>query len=310
MMKQLLAMSVGSLLLIAGCTRWNMLKGPDNSKNEPVGQAPPIAKLVEYLDDNSSRMNAIRCTDLDMTCSVGSQRFGVRGKMIAQKPPPQALPAHFNFLMAADVFGSREVDLGSNNQEFWWWIKKNDPPYQYFCLYKDLENGQVPRIPFPFQPDWIVQALGMGNYGPAKRYTLEVEGDKLKLVEKARSPQGQPVRKVIVMNRRRVRPPAPQVTAFLLLDDVTGQEICSAHISEVQVDSGKNGKFGILPRKIEFLWSMPNNQTLGLAMRLDGLTMNPDIDPTTFARRPLQGVPSYDLATGKLVSLQQAQGLR
>jgi hypothetical protein len=301
-MKQLLAMLVGSLLLVAGCTRWNMLKGPDNTKNEPVGKAPSVPDLVDYLNNNSSRMNSFRCTELDMSCIVGSQRYGVRGRMVAQKPR--------NFLMAADMIGAREVDLGSNDQEFWWWIKRNDPPYQYFCSYKDLASGQVGQIPFPFQPDWIVDALGMGNYGPAGRYTLEVEPDKLKLIEKTRSPQGRPVRKVIVMNRRRVRPPAPQVTAFLLLDDATGQEICSAHISEVQVDNGKTGKGGVLPRRIEFRWSMPNNQTLGLAMRLDDVTMNPNIDPVTFARRPLQGVPSYDLATGRLVSLQQAQGLR
>jgi hypothetical protein len=303
-MKHVLALSLGTLVLAAGCTRWGILKGPDTPKGDP-SKAPSVAALVKYLDENSSRMQTVRSTDLDMTCSMGLQSFGVRGKMIAQKPR--------NFLMAADVFGSREVDLGSNDQEFWWWIKKNDPPYQYFCSYKDLTSGQVRHVPFPFQPDWIVDAMGMGSYGPPDRYKLEVEGEKLKLVEKTRSPQGQPVRKVIVMNRWPVRSPRPQVTDFLLLDDASGKEICSAHITETQLDNTKDGKGGILPRKIEFRWSMPNNQTLKLAMRLDGLTVNPEIPAATFARRPLQGVPSFDLATQRLdngTALQPVQGTR
>jgi hypothetical protein len=304
-MKSILAISVGSLVIMAGCTRWNILKGPENTKPEPVGRAPSVAQLVAYLNNNSARIHTIKSTDLDMTCSVGLQSFGVRGKMIAQKPR--------NFLLAADVFGAREVDLGSNDQEFWWWIKKNDPPYQFFCSYKDLESGRVTYVPFPFQPDWIVDAMGMGNYGPADRYTLEAEGEKLKLVEKTRSPQGKPVRKVIVMNRYPVHSPKPQVTEFLLLDDGTGKEICSAHISETQLDNGVHGKGGILPRRIEFRWAMPDNRTLRLSMKIDGLNVNPDVPVTQFARRPLDGVPSYDLATRKLdrpVSLQQVQGLR
>src|SRR2546425_817168 len=103
-MKTVLAISVGSLIVIAGCTRWNILKGPEQNKSEPPGKAPPVAALVGYLDNNSSRIDTVRSTDLDMTCSVGSQSFGVRGKMIAKK--------NKNFLLAADVFGAREVDLG------------------------------------------------------------------------------------------------------------------------------------------------------------------------------------------------------
>jgi hypothetical protein len=301
-MKKNLTISVASLLLIAGGTRWNILKGPESNKSEPPGKAPSVEAIVGYLNSNSSRIHTVRSTDLDMTCSVGAQSFGVRGKMIAQKPR--------NFLLAADVFGAREVDLGSNDREFWWWIKKNDPPYQFFCGYDDLKSGRVARVPFPFQPDWIVDALGMGSYSPADRYKLEVQGDKLKLVERTLSPQGKPVRKVIVMNRREVHAPTPQVTAFLLLDDATGQEICSAHITETQVDKG-NG--GILPRRIEFRWTMPDNRTLKLAMKVDGLNVNPDVPAAQFARRPMDGVPSFNLATGKLdrpVSLQQASGLR
>src|SRR5437660_975058 len=82
----------------------------------------------------------------------------------------------------------------------------------------------------------------------ADKYKLEPDGpNTLRLVEKATSPQGLAVRKVIVMNRKEVKAPNPQVTAFLLLDDRTGQEICSAHIQTTKVVATG----AILPYKME-----------------------------------------------------------
>ncbi len=299
-MKYAAAITWVGLLLASGCTRWNILHGPEKSRAPGPGPSPAARSRSSH--DNSGRIQTLRCTDLDMTCWSGLQSFGLRGKMIAQKPR--------NFLLGADLFGNREVDLGSNDKEFWYWIKKADPPYQFFWSYKNLAAGRANRIPFPFQPDWIIEALGMGTYGPAERYQVEVEGDKLKLVEKTVSPQGRPVRKVIVMNRLPVKSPHPQVTAFLLLDDASNEEICSAHITETQLDRNPQGRAGILPRRIEFRWSMPN-QRLKLAMKLGDVTVNPPMAAATFARLRLQGVPSFDLATGQVdqpASVRQVQG--
>jgi hypothetical protein len=299
-MKKVLAMTAVSLIVAAGCTRWNMLN-PQPNPPPTAGNTPSVAALVKYLNDNSGRIQTMRCDELDMTCSVGVQSFGLRGQMIAQRPK--------NFLMGAKSLGKSMVDLGSNDKEFWYWISQDRPPYQFYCGYKELAEGRVKQMPFPFQPDWVIDAMGLGSYGPAERYQLVTEGNTLKLVEKARSPQGQPVRKVIVMNSRAVKAPQPQVQAFLLLDDATGKEICSAHITEIQVDRSTGG---ILPRRIEFRWTMPE-QRLKLAMKLDGVVVNPQIPASSFQRRPMQGVPSYDLATGRLdqpASLQRVQGIR
>src|SRR5207253_1972708 len=114
------------------------------------------------------------------------------------------------------------ADLGSNNEEFWFWLSKAPKPYQYYCSYEDLKKG-VPYLPIPFQPEWIMETLGLGPYGPVERYQLESD-DKtqtLRLVEMARSPQGTPLRKVIVMKARETKAPEPQVTHYLLIDETT-----------------------------------------------------------------------------------------
>src|SRR5213078_3787215 len=126
-----------------------------------------------------------------------------------------------------------------------------DPPYQFYCSYNALEAGPVKYMSFPFQPEWVMEALGLGSYGPAERYTQEVDARTFKLVEKTRSPQGKAVKKVIVFNRRPVKSPEPQLTACLLLDDATGQEICSAHILETQYDPATGA---VIPRRLELRW--------------------------------------------------------
>src|SRR5205085_553307 len=111
-----------------------------------------------------------------------------------------------------------------------------------------------------------------------------------------RSPQGTPARKVIVFRRRNAQPDKThnaQVTDFMLLDDASGKEICSAHVSQAQVTSTG----AVLPYKMDLRWP---EMKLRMTMRFDGLTVNPNppLDPAiAFQRRPLNGVPGFDLAT-------------
>ena len=260
------------LLILAstGCesTRWNFLKpGSGNDvaasrqARRPDGREPyrrtstktPAASQSVRFDDVS----------VDATMNVGTanaQSIGLSGVILAEKPR--------NFRMKAGLLGKDEADIGSNGQEFWFWIARNPEPRQYYCAYKDLEEGRVQQMPLPIQPEWVMESLGMGQYGPAEKYQLELDkdGKMLRLIEKARSPSGQPVRKVIVMHRKPMVEPQPQVTAYLLLDDATGNEICSAHITAIKVDHGVN-----VPYKMEL--RMPA-QKMKMALKLDRRTVN------------------------------------
>jgi hypothetical protein len=191
------------LALAAGCanTRWGFLNRDQD--RTPLGPPPGAEALVAYLNDNAGRIQSLRCDDLSITVSQGNMPVGLVGKVMVQKPR--------SFRMAGDALGNRVVDLGSNDEEFWWWISKAKPPHQFFCSYKDLNEGRVRVMPFPFQPEWIMETMGLGPYGPADKYYIEHDAETLRLVERTRTPQGQPVRKVIVMKRRPQTAPNPQV---------------------------------------------------------------------------------------------------
>jgi hypothetical protein len=284
-------------ILTTGCesTRWNWLKPGGGDAPTKGGASPNVAGLVQYLNENASRVRTVRVDDLSIDATMGSQTIGLRGRVYAEKPR--------GFRMKVTALGKEEVDIGSNAQEFWFWAAKNPDPYQYFCSYEDLNEGKVRMMPLPVQPEWVMEAMGLGPYGPAEKYKLEShDAQSIRLVEKVKSPQGYPVRKVIVMNRKEMRSPAPQVSAFLLLDDATGNEICSAHITSTTVDRTTGA---ILPYKMEL--RMPT-QKMKMALKMDGMTVNAQIAASAFQRQPMTGIEAFNLATGKTEAFQRTQG--
>jgi hypothetical protein len=299
MRKKKVWLALTVLVGLAGCNtdgagRVNLLNRPNGGVKPAPSEVPQVVDLVAYLNNNAQGIPGIQSDDVTLTCQQGLfPKVTLTGLLRCQGPR--------NFRLGGNLMGSREVDLGSNDQEFWYWIKRGDP-FQVYCSYQALEQGQVQKLPFPFQPDWVLEAMGMGKYGPADRYQLSSDDTTLKLIERTRSPQGQMVKKVIVFNRNKaVAPNQPQITAFLLLDDATNKEICSCHISERLIIANK----GEIPRKFELRWP---EQKLTLGIRLDGVTANAQIPPQVFVRTPLKGVESLNLATLKFDGSVQRAG--
>jgi hypothetical protein len=285
-------LGLGGLLLAAGCTntRLGFIGRNDNPPPPVSGQTPTVAALVKYLDDNAQHVRSLRCDDVDLGVSHGIVT-------LANLPTQLACQQPRSFRMSAKLAGNDEVDLGSNDQEFWFWIRKMDP-HQFFCPYQVLDEKRPVRLPFPFQPSWVMEALGMGSYGPPERYQLVVEGNReptrYKLIEHTQGPQGNKVRKVIVFNARdqSQRPGSPQITDFLLLDDATGKELCSARILEVY----REGPGVVVPKRLQLHWP---EEKITLTLRLSRPVINAQLPGPLFVRQPLAGQPSINLATGR-----------
>ncbi len=294
---------LGSLLALAGCsgTFWSVIKKKDDNPIVPA-QTPSVAKLVEYLDLNAQRVQGIRCTDVALNVHQGWKPIPELSCNLACQRPR-------NFRMQAQlsIASSQEVDVGSNNQEFWFWIKRSPQPYQYFCSYQDLTEGRVRALPFPFQPDWVMETLGLGTYGPPENYKLTVEPQKLILTRYVKGPQGNTLRKIIVFNRWEAKGSSPQVTDYLLIDDATNKEVCAAHVLEVQ----GNLQTGIVPKRIKLRCTM--EEKTEMTLKLSHVQFNPQMPQELFVRRPLASGPSIDLATmrpeGQLNGFQRT-GLR
>jgi len=70
-----------------------------------------------------------------------------------------------NFRLKAAAFGP-EVDLGSNDQLFWFWINRSQPRDVYFCRHDQFATSQARRM-IPFDPNWLIEALGTLAINPA-----------------------------------------------------------------------------------------------------------------------------------------------
>jgi hypothetical protein len=279
-------LGLGGILLLSGCadSKWSIFRHQQDSAQLLARQQPPSAQdLVAYLNRNASHINSLVCSNVDLDCKQGLQQFHIRGKLACQKPR--------NFRMQAEALGKTEADIGSNETEFWYWIARGDP-YLIHCSYQDLERGV--RIPFPFQPDWVMEALGISQHDPAQAYEMVQKDRTYQLVQNTKNSQGQRVRKVTVFNMQN-----GQVTDHILTDPSGRREICRAHIEEQQEVRQGVG----LPRRIVFTYPA-ESLTLKMTLwhRADEVTLDPQFDAervnTLFRRPALQGVPGYDLGRG------------
>jgi hypothetical protein len=280
------------LLFAVGCNLAPWRRDPPNNPGggvAPTGATPTVENLVKYLNDNAKLVEpgqAINCTNLTIDINADGSKVGVSSRMICQTPR--------NFLLSGVIVGSPAVDVGSNDKEFWFWIRENKPPYLYHCSYEDLARGV--KVPFPFQPDMVLNALGMAQYEPNKQYKMQIVDDKghktIHLTENAFSLQKTPIQKVTVFDFHAAQVPQPQVLAHIVKDE-QGKVICVANVRSTQ-RVGPNGF--IMPKIIVFNWP---EQKLQMKMQLE----NPRVMPmpetkatTVFTRRNLN-YQSFDLAT-------------
>jgi hypothetical protein len=277
---------LGAVVLFSGCadSKWSLFRHSQDAAVRLPTERPTAAQLVAYLNNNAQRIGSLQCTDVDLDCTQGIQSFHIRGKLACQKPK--------DFYLQAEAMGKTEAIIGSNNQEFWYWVARGDP-YLIHCSYQDLAKGV--RIPFPFQPDWVMEALGMSEYDPTQPYELVPTEKAYQLIQNTTNSQGQRVQKVTVFN--------PQVARFQVTDhvlwDASRREICRAHILDAQPVQGG----AMLPRRIVFTYPA---ERLKLDMTLwhqaDDIAVNRGFDPSRakalFTRPALSGVQTYDLAHG------------
>jgi hypothetical protein len=277
---------VGIALVQSGCVLDQLRPFRDRTGPVPTGDLPTTKQLVDYLNNNSERVTTLQSTNISISCYYKLfPPMNLDAKMVCEKPR--------NLRLAAFSGVGTEVDLGSNSQEFWWWIKRG-PQAQFYCAYKDLEEGRVREVPFPFQPEWIMEAMGVGSYGTPEQYLgVRAERDNtLKLYRRTRSPQGRDVLKVIVFNRTKtnVNLGAAQVLQHQIIDEKTKTLLVSAEISKVQV--APNG--GVLPRVMSLNWPA---ERLKMTMTFDNLAVNAPIQsPASFTKTGIRDVPSIDLA--------------
>ena len=70
----------------------------------------------------------------------------------------------------------QEADIGSNDDEFWFWVNNKQDKRVYVCSYEDVDRT---RLSAGFQPDWIVEAMGLRTVSHDEANKMNVKpGDR------------------------------------------------------------------------------------------------------------------------------------
>jgi hypothetical protein len=293
---------LGLLALSAGCKVFNPGPAPDPAPKTAWAGAPKADDLVAYLNRNAQPVTSIEAKDALVTAKQnGEQPIDLTSYLACQKGTRAGTPP--NFRLQSYVVGNEEVDIGSNSQEFWFWIKRAPQPYVYHCAYADYPDvAKRGAMPFPVQPEWVVEALGMAEYDPRAKYEVNESKTTYDLVQRTKSPRGADMAKVIAFHKS-PRAGQSQVAAYILYEaDAKGQfgkdPVCYARVDDSQaVVAG--GKTVVLPTKVTIRCP---KERVELVINLGKTRVNQafgQTDPTIlFTRQTLNSYKSYDLARG------------
>lgn len=262
--RRMLILLIAGSVLITGCkSLFNTGESSRNGHFTPPNTAPD---LVGILNKNAAPIQTIESDNVDITVTQNGQPFGLSGKMAMQK--------NRNFRLIASAVSSTEADLGSNNQEFWFYMKRNDPPDLFFCTYNDLPQAQ---IKLPLQPDWIAEALCVQELNP-EEYQKVQSANGVELRKQVTYQGEQLIKGVVVATSG---PNAGRVVLHRLMRS-NGTEIWRAQIIDYQLEKDV-GKY-VVPYQVKI--SCPD-QKITIEMKIKNCKVNQlQNNPALFTRPP------------------------
>jgi outer membrane lipoprotein-sorting protein len=256
--RRLILHVLSAAMLIAaleGCAWFRNVTGARPVAAQQCALAADASKedVVEYFNENTRKITSWK-TDKATISTRGKAGIPVRvGATVAVESPR-------NFRLIAHSVVGNEVDLGSNQEQFWFWNKHNEEKYVFLA-----HHDEPTKFPLPFQPDWIIEALGV----------IEIDAEDVTMEP------GQPGSNVVYLFANRASSEGHKVRQRTTVDtcrgvirehalfDARGQLIARAVLSGHFRDKDSQA---VLPTRIDLEW--PPAQ-LGMTMTLAEIEVNP-----------------------------------
>jgi hypothetical protein len=248
---------------------------------------PSTDEVVRFLNKQADLVQSVDARDITLTFhGAGSSPPSLEGSLMVQKPR--------YFRLVGKFLGSQEVLAGSNEDRFWFWVKRDPQDVLYHCSYTEFEKGV--ELPFPFDPSWVLEAMGMAHI-PAdgvKRLEFDDKTRTVKLVQDA-TLHGQKVTKVTVCYNVTTRGNVPQVKQRIVYDE-RGKAICVATVKSVtRVAVGRDPEgqvaYAIVPEVVKLEWPA---QDMTLELDLGAVKINGQLPMEAF-QMPRVGSRQLDL---------------
>jgi hypothetical protein len=230
-----------------------------NEYGSPLAENAGLEEVVHRVNTNIEHLQAWRSSDLRI--SGKSLPVHLTGHIAVERPR--------NFRLTASALGmTDEADFGSNAQWFWFWVRRGSPPYVFRAQHDDMARSEALRQAIPFQPDWLIEALGVSPIDPKQVSRIEPGEDHqtVNLISDLLSPSNQPVQKVVRVDLRH------GVVLGHYLYDANRRLIAKADLGKFQVQEGI-----ILPHLISLDWPQAGMQ---INLELGQIDINPTLVAT------------------------------
>jgi hypothetical protein len=185
----LLLLSAGLLSLSgASCPRtWQRYINPPP---RVLPLSPTLVQVIEVVNRNSSQIQ-----------SFSTNRAALSGPGYPSLSASVAFerPRRFRLRAGTGLTGP-EVDLGSNDELFWFWMRRNQPPAIYYCRHDQFATSQA-RLTTPFEPGWLIEALGVMEFDPALPHQgpQPLPNERLRIDTIRNTPEG-PLTKITIVD--------------------------------------------------------------------------------------------------------------
>ncbi len=299
---------VSVALVGSGCEFLNRFKPKPPTPTDPIGEKP-AENFVTYLNSQAAHLQSVRYEDVSLkaTDEKGDLPRLNEGTLVCSRP------RNFRVISGHVLTSGTEVDVGSNDREFWMYVKRPQQTYVY-CSHDDFARGRV-NLPVPFEPAWVLEALGMSNYDPNTPYTIEVNQKERVyiLAFDTRTPSGEAVRKSIVFAGDRATGDRPQVIRHIV-QDANRKVVATAEVREVRNISTTDPTSGQavvvqVPTRVVLEWPQ---QKFKMEMVLGRPRVNetlPQKDFDYFFTRPdIRGANPINLAESRSAGFGTARG--
>jgi outer membrane lipoprotein-sorting protein len=278
-------------LTSSGCVLMN--------NRQPLPTPKPLAQrtIDPTLFVAEHNRNAEQIQSLKATPSIGVAGKRLRGHSDAHL----AMQRPRDFKLEMQSMKGSLANIGSNDEKFWFWVQNEEDKSIYWCKYSDLASSE---LPITFQPDWIVEALGLKPITPEEAAEIRVKdgperGTSTLIFPTVRNKADTYTRVMIVSND------SLRIREYRILagdhQTVLGQALIKSY-REHEIASTDSSPVSrcYLPDQIEFDWKR-EGLALDVAVRdVEINQLDPARAPRLFAEPRIEGYTRRNLANLKL----------
>jgi hypothetical protein len=154
-------LAIAAMLGASGCRAWNT--GSLTPTPRPISDR--TFDVATFVAEHNRNAELIQTLEAKMSIQVKTKLMpggGADGRLAMERPR--------NFKLELLSMGNVKADIGSNDEEFWFWVQ-NDERKIYWCNYDEVQSSS---LAVTYQPDWIIEALGLKPISPEEAEKIKV----------------------------------------------------------------------------------------------------------------------------------------